>query len=91
MQQLTPSTTVHYLITQENSLKLLKSIGSTAEFTRVLDNNSNLLSILVFSDVGRHCDCAQLCYIAGLLIGEIESSSLFHVLSWIFHKYERPV
>lgn len=91
LQQKVPNTTVHDLISQINSVRLLKKLGSTIKYKRPLENKSYPLSILVFADASRNEDYGQLGYVAGLLTGDFELGSIFHVLSWSLHKSKRPL
>lgn len=49
-----------------------------------------LCLLLVFSDAARSSECGQLGYVAELLIGDFEKSSVFHTLSWMSHLSRRP-
>ena len=45
----------------------------------------------MFADASQQNRHSQLCYLAGLLFGDLISGSTFHTLSWIFKKSKRPV
>ena len=49
------------------------------------------MSILVFADASKQNSHGQISYPSGLLLGNLESGSVFHVLSWISHKSQQPV
>lgn len=57
----------------------------------MIDNRSHQLSILVFSDTGRQSDVTQLYYVSALLVYEMKSGSLSHVLLWSSQTWKRPV
>lgn len=92
MQQLAPKACVRHLLYQTNHLRNLKKLGTTVKYCHrpsTLPNEK--VSVLVFSDAGRTCDYGQLCFIAGLLFGDISEGSIFHVVSWSSRKSTRPV
>ena len=91
LQQRVPYTKVHDLITQINTVKLLKKLGSTIAFKRPEDKNDYRLSIVSFADASRPSDHGQLGLVTGLLIGELEQGSIFHTIQWHSHKSKRPV
>lgn len=45
----------------------------------------------MFSDAGRSATNGQLCYVTGLLLGDLRHVSIFHTLICSFHKSKRPV
>ena len=46
---------------------------------------------MVFADASKQNDHGQVSYLSGLLFGNLESGSVFHVLSWSSHNSQRPV
>lgn len=55
------------------------------------DGRDHILSVLVFSDVGRHAKRGQLFQTAGLLADNMEVISIYHVSSWSLHRARRGV
>jgi len=90
LQQKAPNARVQDLITQINSVRLLKKLGSKVCYKRYESGVSKSVSLLVFSDAAKNNSHGQLCFIAGLLFGEMKSGSIFHVISWSSHKSKRP-
>lgn len=68
-----------------------KNFHSTVEFNRPADENSYYISILLFSDAIRNVGYGQLVTVEGLFIGETDSGSINHTLSWCSHNCMRPV
>lgn len=91
LQQKAPSTTVHDLITQINSVRLLQKFGSTIKYKRPMDRKEYNLSILVFADASRSVDHGKLGFVAGLLVRNFSIRSIYHTLSWSSRKSKRPV
>lgn len=91
LQQRAPDPTVRDLITQVNALRLMKKFGSVIQFKRPDTHGPQTLSLLVFCDASRSKTHGQICYIAGLLIGDLSKGSIFHTISWTSHKSRRPV
>ena len=52
---------------------------------------NNYFSVFIFADASQHNDHGQLCYLAGMISGNVESGSTFHKLSCNSHKSQRPV
>ncbi len=90
VQQKAPSPTVKDLVSQINSLRPFKKLGTTSLYKRP-SNGSFELSILIFADTSRKDDYGQLCFLSGLLFGDLKLDSIFHVLSWSPRKSRRPV
>jgi len=91
LQRKAPMPLVRDLVCQINSIWTLKKLGTTIRFKRPPGQDEYKISVLIFSDASRPCDYGQLGYVAGLLIGEFGSGSVFHTLSWTSHKSKRPV
>ena len=90
LQQSAPNTTLHDSVHQINALKVLKKHGTSISYVRHKKGNFEL-SVLIFADSSQQTDHGQLSYLADLLFGNFESRSVFHTLSWSFHKSQRPV
>lgn len=60
-------------------------------FPRPTDNASHSLSVTVFADKGRSATYGHLCYVAGLLLGELHIGTIYHFLAWSFQKSKHPV
>ena len=91
LQQLLPGVRVSDLTKQVNCLRQLKKLGSVIKYTRPFDEKDYQISVLVFCDAGRSTENARLSVISGLLIGSMESGSVYHAVSWFSHKCKRPV
>jgi len=91
LQQRLPDVKVRDLVTQINMLKLLKKFGSVIHFKRPTDKKEYSISILIFADANRGNTAGQLGFIAGLIIGDFKSGTIFHTLSWRSQKSKRPV
>lgn len=91
MQQKEPNPQVRDIISQINILRQLKKLGSVIQFKRPPTGREYSTSILVFADASKLPEHGQLCYIAGLLIGDLSKGSVYHTLSWTSHKSKRPV
>lgn len=91
LQQHAPNATIKEMIQQINLLRKLKKVCTVATYKCPKPNASKKLSVLVFSDAGRTSDHGQLCFIAGLLVGELTEGSIFHSVSWSSRKSKRPV
>ena len=48
------------------------------------------MQLVIFADASHSDNGSQLCYISGLIIGEISKEVPFHLLSWTSHKSRRP-
>lgn len=79
------------IISQVNCLKVLKKLGTSIRYTRPSDSKRHTLSIVVFSDASRSNECGQIGFVAGLLIGDFEKDSIYHVLHWSSNKSRCPV
>ena len=91
LQQCLPDVRVSDMIKQKAALQQLKKLGSAIKFQCPSDNKAYGLSVLVFADAGRPNDSAQLSVICGLLIGPLDEGSVYHTVSWLSHKWKRPV
>jgi len=91
LQQRLPNVKVRDIITQINMLRQLKRLGSVIQYKRPTDSEKYEVSILIFADANRGKESGQLGFVAGLLIGDFKSGSIFHTLSWISQKSKRPV
>ena len=91
LQQKAPDTTISDLVEQLNIVRKLKRLGTAISYPRPTDKRDYELSILVFADASKPREHGQIGVLAGLLVGELESGSIFHSLSWISHKSKRPV
>ena len=89
LQQRAPNPTLQDLFYQINVLKVLKKHGTSISYYRPKKGDDKL-SILVFADASKQDDHGQLSYLAGILFGNFESDFVFHTLSWISHKQQRP-
>ena len=90
LQQRAPNPTILDLTYQISIVKALKKYGTSISYTRP-KKGEYTLSILVFADASKQNDHGQISYLSGLLFGNLESGSVFHVLSWSSHKSQRPV
>ena len=90
LQHRAPSPKVQDLIDQINILKVIKRHGTSISYGRP-ENGQYNLSVLAFADASQQNGHGQLCYIAGLLFGDLTSGSTFHTLSCISHMSQRPV
>lgn len=79
------------MIQQTNQRLRLKKLGTVCAYKCPPRNCDLTLSVLVFSDAGRTTDHCQLCFIAGLLIGDMTNGSIIHTVSWSSRKSKRPV
>ena len=70
---------------------MLQKLGTTTKYCRPTEKGEYELSVVVFSDANRQNSSAQLGYIAGLVLGDLQTGSPFHVLGWTSRKSKRPV
>lgn len=91
LQQKNSDPTVHDLIAQINVLRLLKKLGTSTSYKRPENGIDYSPTIVMFADASRKNDVGQLCYIGGILFGELATGSVYHTLSWTSHKPKRPV
>ena len=91
LQQCLPYVKVRDIITQVNVLRDIKRFGSVIQCKRNLDSKAYQLSILIFADANRGKETVQLGFVAGLMIGDLESGSILCTISWISQKSKRPV
>ena len=89
LQQKIADCHVSALISQFSALRTLKKHGTLTTFAPVQYPNNDL-TIVAFSDASHSPKASQLCYIIGLVIGEVKKGSPFHVLSWSSHRSRRP-
>lgn len=80
-KQAAPAETISNFIQKAIHLKTVQTLGSTVCFTRPLVYNRYALAVTVFSDAGRWATNEQLCYAAGLLLGELRHGSVSQTLS----------
>ena len=80
---------MHDLVYQINVLKVLEKHGTSITFGRP-KNGQHDLSELVFVDASQQSNHGQLCYLAGLLFGDLCSRSTFPALFWTSQKSQRP-
>ena len=90
LQQKTPSSRIEELISQINTMKLLKKLGTITHYKNP-EKGDYKLSVLVFADGSRKGDHGQLCLLSELLFGSIFSGSVFHIISWSSRKSRRPL
>lgn len=80
-----PSETVRDCLAQSSDIRTIQAMGYTI-FSRAYDVERLKRYVTIFSDAGRSATNGQLCYIAGLLLEELQLKSIYHVLSWCSHK-----
>lgn len=90
MQQFAPRFIVKVLISQEHALKKLSLLGTLQSFLRVVDRCEQKPSIVNFCDAGRATECRQKLGLSTVLIDQLGQGSIFHALSWCFHKSKCP-
>ena len=78
------------LIHQINVLKILRKDGTSISYNRPR-KGAYELCILIFADASKRNDRGQLSYLAGPIFGKLKADSVFHILSWNYHKSQRPV
>lgn len=91
LQQRLPNCTLHDLISQSNALSLLKRNGTLTNYPRPKSGTTCSISLVAFADASHLSDRSNLCYLIGLVFGELAQESIFHLLSWVSHKSRRPV
>lgn len=91
LQQKRNSAKVCDIAIQRSMLKKLCTIGSVSSYTRPELGSQLQLSVLVFCDAARPSDYGQLGTLGGLLLGQLQKGSLFHVLFWNSSLSKRPV
>ena len=89
LQQIRNKLTVHDLALQGSMIKKLQRLGSVSTYLSPC-SGSHQMSVLVFADAARPNGSGQLGILSGLLIGDFEESSVFHVLSWYSRLSKRP-
>ena len=91
LQQKGANPSVEDLITQINMLRHLKKMSTSVSFKRPVEKGNYGVSLVVFADASRQTDHGQLGCISGLLFGDLDEGSTFHVISWSSRKSRRPV
>lgn len=86
-----PSETITVFTTQYSVLKVLQKLGSEISFSSRYVKAKNHLAIMVFSDAGLQTDKGLLWYIAWLLVADMRTGSIYHVLYCSSHKTKLPV
>lgn len=76
--QMLPSCKIQVLISQINELNLLKRYGAASHY--FCPNRDATDSIDTFSDASHTQEGSQLCFIIGLVYGNISKDSVFHLL-----------
>lgn len=90
MQQQLLDVRVRDLNAQHHELRQLKQYGTLKTFACPGQGEAEV-SVVVYSDAGRLVDPAQLSFLVGLLVEKLEAESVFHTLSWSYHRSQRPV
>lgn len=90
LQQKSPGLIVKDLVDHINYLKLLKKLRSTTSYIRP-PIGIHQMSVLVLADGNRKNDYGQLCFLCGIIVGKLSYGSVFHPISWVYHKSRRPV
>ena len=88
LQQKLPECKVKSMISQLNSLNILKRYGTLTMYPKP---KSSVLNLVAFADASHSPDTSQLCYLIGIVYGEVKQGSVFHLLTWTSHKSRRPV
>lgn len=78
MQQITPAASAKDFVSQGQGLKALQHLGSTVSFHRHCNIAAHFLSVFLLSDAGLMYDLGHLCYIAGLLLDDLRTISVYH-------------
>lgn len=76
---------------QQNSLRLLKLLGTKLLYSQPVDHSPHYAHIMVFSDSGRVTDHGQLFYVSGLLVNYPTNGAIFYTLSWSSHESKKTV
>ena len=90
LQQTQTYATVHDLRKQSALLKKLKQLGSTTCYNEI-PRGTNHFIVVVFSDAACPNENGQLGMLCGILFGEMNRGSIFHVLSWRLNLSKLPV
>ena len=90
-QQADGTPTVHDLVRQSVQLKDVKRLGTTSCYKRLGQKGHKKLTFVIFADAGRPSTHGQLGFIGGLLIGNLQSGSIGHIITWSSHLSARPV
>jgi len=91
LQQKGANPTVQDIIAQTNILRVLKKLGTSISYKRPDTGKEFVPRIVMFADASRKSDTGQLCYVGGLMLGDLNSDATFHTISWASHKSKRPV
>lgn len=91
LKQKAPAVQEHNLVKQTDILRKLKKLGGTILYLRPADKKGYCLSVLVSADASRVDDAGQLGIVTGLLVGEMSTNAICHVVSRVSHKAKRPV
>ena len=67
-----------------------EKLGSSTHYKRLGKDNHSLY-FLSFADTSRKDDHGQLCFLLGLVFGDLNSGSVFHTISWSSRKSGRHV
>lgn len=77
------------MVSQINVPNLLKRCGTLCHYP--CPDSQDEVAIVAFADANHSVDGCQLCYLIGILYGEVTEGSVFLLLSWASHKIRRPV
>lgn len=88
LQQKLPDCQVKSLICQLNSLKTVKRHGTLTMYPEL---QSDIINLVAFADASHSRNGSQLCYIIGVLYGDVKQGNVFHLLTRASHKSRRPM
>lgn len=87
LPQLLSDAKVSVLATQSHGLKVVKNLGTNITFPKHTKGKYTV-TVAIFAVVGQLSYHCQLSFITVLLIGTPSKESIFHVISWMSHKFK---
>lgn len=72
-----------HLVSQNNILRKLKSIGSVINYPTRKDKTGYDLSVLAFADASKPNEYGKIGILIDLLVGPLNNGSIYHVITWI--------
>ena len=91
LQQTNGTPTVHDFVRQGDQLKDAKRLCTTACYKRPVQKSHKKLTFVISADAGRPSTHGKPGFIGGLLIGDLQSGSIVHMITWSAHLSARPV
>lgn len=89
LQQLIPICGFKSLIHQIKAFSFLKCHGTVTHYRSPTSTNGTKL--VAFADASHSGDSSHLCYLIGVIFGNVTEGNLFHLIACALHKSRQPV